>query len=110
QEKGERVLYVHGLGKHVDAGPDGPIEQLVHKGCPVLAFDLRGSGETGPGPNKQWGGNYYDLFLAYLLGKSYVGMRAEDVLTAARLFAERGAKKAAPVRLIAVGDAGPAAL
>ncbi len=108
--KAERVLYVHGLGKQVDAGRDGAIERLVLNGHPVLAFDLRGGGETSPGPNKQWGGNYNDICLAYVLGKSFVGMRAEDVLMTARLFAELDTEKPQPIRLIAVGDAGPPAL
>jgi cephalosporin-C deacetylase-like acetyl esterase len=107
---GERVLYVHGQGKLVDAGRDGPIERLALQGHPVLTFDLRGTGETGPAPNKQWGGSYSDLFMAYLLGKSFVGMRAEDVLVTARLLAELDTKQPVPVRLIALGDAGPPAL
>jgi hypothetical protein len=110
QAKGERILYVHGLGKHSDAGRGGPIEQLVLKGHPVLALDLRGCGETGPAPTQRWGGSFPDIFLAYLLGKSFVGMRAEDVLLAARWFAEADTKEPAPIRLIAVGDAGPPAL
>jgi hypothetical protein len=104
QATGERILYVHGQGKHTDAGPDGAIEQLVLQGHPVLTFDLRGSGETGPGAR------HYELFTAYLLGKSFVGMRTEDVLVAARYLSELDSGKSAPVRLVAVGDAGPPAL
>jgi hypothetical protein len=44
--------------------------------------------------------------LAYLLGRSYVGMRAEDTLRAARFLGE-GRRR---VHLVAVGEAGPPAL
>src|SRR5262249_55146032 len=42
------VLYLHGQGKATDAGPGGPIEQLVKSGKRVLALDVRGMGETAP--------------------------------------------------------------
>ena len=45
--------------------------------------------------------------MAYLLGRSYVGMRAEDVLTCARFLSE---EKAGPVDLITVGNVGIPAL
>src|SRR5262249_11592819 len=44
--------------------------------------------------------------LAYKLGTSFVSMRAEDILVCARFLSEADAK----VRLIAVAEAGPAAL
>jgi hypothetical protein len=83
-----RVLYLSGKGKHVDAQPNGPIEQLVHQGNVVLAMDLRGTGETGGSNENMWGGNWDDIFLAYLLGKSMVGMRTEDILVAARYLSQ----------------------
>ena len=83
------VLYLHEDGKAADADPDGPILELVRAGSPVLAVDLRGTGET-----QQIGQKYFnparhgpdgqDWYIAYLLGRTYVGMRAEDILVVTR--------------------------
>jgi hypothetical protein len=105
-----RILYVHGHGKATDARPGGPIEKLVLEGHPVLAPDIRSCGEIGPQPGKEWGGSFYEIFMAYKLAKSFIGMRAEDILVCARFLSEADAKAPAPVHLIAVADAGPAAL
>jgi hypothetical protein len=103
----EAVLYLHGQGKHVDAGPGGPIERLVRQGSLVLAVDLRGIGETAGGPpNELLGAAWKEFYLAYLLGQSMVGLRAEDVLASARFLAdyEAGGKRR-QVRMLAIGEA-----
>jgi len=106
-----RCLYLNGEGKHVDAQPGGPIEGLVRAGHLVLVVDLRGTGETGPGGGGMWGGNWNDVFTVYLLGKSFVGMRAEDVLGAARYLAGlEGGDRASGIDIVAIGVAGPPAL
>lgn len=108
---GSRTLYVHGEGKHVDAQGGGAIEKLVKQGQLVLAVDVRGCGETGPGGAGMWGGNWNDIFISYLLGKSPLGMRAEDVLQSARFLAGHSSKnRAGKVNLVAIGVAGPPAL
>jgi dienelactone hydrolase len=108
---GRRYLYLHGEGKHIDAGLGGPIEKLVRSGHLVLAVDLRGIGETGPSGDSLWGGNRNEFFTAFLLGKSVVGMRAEDVLSCARYLSEGDGKgQAAKVDLVAIGVVGPPAL
>jgi len=101
------VLYVHEQGKVADAAPGGPIERLVLEGRPVLAVDLRGTGQTKPA-----GSEWKDAFTAYLLGRSYVGLQAEDVLQAARCLKERAGAGSQPtgVELVAVGAAGIPAL
>jgi hypothetical protein len=61
---------------------------------------------------QRWGGaEHQDSYLAYMLGRSCVGMRAEDVLVAARYAAQRvvGGRQLA-VRLIAIGKVGVPAL
>ena len=69
-DAGSVVLYVHEQGKAADAGPGGPIEQLVHSGRPVLAVDLRGAGQTCS-IWRRWGGpEHQDSYLAYMLGRS----------------------------------------
>jgi len=97
------VLYVHEKGKDADAGPGGPIEKLADAGRVVMAVDVRGTGETQS--NSGWGGDLFgpdikDVLTAYLLGRSYVGMRAEDILVCARLLADQ---HKGPVDLVAVG-------
>lgn len=98
-EKSERILFVHERGK--SAGSEA-LQALVDQGHWVMAVDLRGTGETlqtnGFFYAKRFGSDGLDVIMAYLLGKSYVGMRAEDVLVAAR---DLGGGK--PVRLIAMG-------
>jgi dienelactone hydrolase len=100
---GKHVLYLNGNGKHINAQPDGPIEKHVQQGSVVLAVDLRGTGETGGTNENMWGGNWDDIFLAYLLGKSMVGMRTEDVLVAARFLSEWESDDAIPIHLVADG-------
>ena len=112
----DAYLYLNGEGKQADAGRNGPIEQLVRQGHLVLAVDLRGIGETeskkgGKGWRENFGPNWKEYFLAYFLAKSYVGMRAEDVLVCGRFMAGYRAG-AAPrrVHLVAIGEVGPPAL
>jgi len=112
----DTYLYLHGEGKHVDARRGGPIEELVSKGHLVLAVDLRGIGETesakgGKGWKDYFGTDWKDYFLAYLLEKSFVGMRAEDILVCGRFLADyRSGETTRRVHLIAIGEAGPPAL
>jgi dienelactone hydrolase len=104
---GEATLYLHGDSMKTDAAPGGPIEKLVQKGQSVLAVDLCGIGETGPGDNnRDWGrghfgGDIQEFFLAYLIGKSYVGMRAEDISSCWRFLDVEHEGK---VSLIAIGE------
>jgi cephalosporin-C deacetylase-like acetyl esterase len=104
------VLYVHEAGKQTDAAPDGPIEKLVQASRLVLAVDLRGTGETQQTGQKYFedyfGSDGQDVYTAYLLGRSYVGMRAEDVLLCARFLRDSSRQQAAPVDLVAVGYVG----
>lgn len=100
---GNVVLYVHEGGKEADAGPGGPIEKFLQAGRVVAAVDVRGTGETQA--KGGWGGDLFgsdarDVLTAYLLGRSYVGMRAEDILICARILRERSY---GPVDLVAVG-------
>jgi hypothetical protein len=100
---GNVVLYIHESGKGTDAGPGGPIERLAQAGHVVAAVDVRGTGETQA--KGGWGGDLFgpdarDALTAYLLGRSYVGMRAEDILVCARAIRERSY---GPVDLVAVG-------
>jgi len=99
------VLYIHEQGKAADVAPGGPIEALVKAGKCVLAVDVRGTGETQQSKQNKFtdaiGLDWKDVFTAYLLGRSYVGMRAEDVLVCARFLRKQ---HAGPVELIAAGN------
>jgi len=113
---GEATLYLHGLGKHVDAAPGGPIERLVKQGQIVLAVDLRGLGETqGDGKDygisKHLGQDWNDATLADMLATSYLAMRAEDTLQCVQFLVKYPADfKVHKVHLVAVGNLIPAAL
>jgi hypothetical protein len=114
------VLYVHEVGKHRDAAAGGPIEQIVQTGRVVLAVDVRGTGETfdkeGKFYHQDFGAAGQQYMTAYLLGKSYVGMRAADMLVAARWLhghlPDRNpvAPKDQAVDLVAIGHVGVPAL
>jgi len=109
------VLYIHERGKSADAAPGGPIEKLIGAGRIVLAVDLRGIGETAQMRQRKFtphfGPDWQDSFAAYMLGRSFVGMRAEDVLLCARWLAEQQKDTSAKgVALVAVGHVGVPAL
>jgi len=115
---GPATLYLHGTGMALDAGPDGPIEKLVRAGHIVLAAELRGIGETETGHGKRVFGNgrfgpdNLEIFLAYLSGRSFVGMRADDArLWSSYLAASTlGGGKPTERHLVAIGEAGVAGL
>ena len=115
---GDATLYLHGESMTLDAGDDGPIARLTRRGHVVVAAELRGIGETDTGRGKtefgrgRFGRDNPEIFLAYLIGKSYVGMRTDDV----RLWTHAlrsGALSESPLErlhLIALGEAAIPAL
>lgn len=79
-------------GKAAATGANGEAERRVANGETVLLLDLRGTGESEP-TGKRWyherfGANGGNSVLAYLLGKSLVGLRTEDCLVVARWLVE----------------------
>ena len=113
---GQATLWLDGSGKAAQAGAGGEIEKLVQAGQIVLAVDVRGAGETAGKArhahfNKLCGEDWADVSVAYMLGKSLVGMRAEDVLVAGRLLAGyKAGEKPNALHLVATGCTGVAAL
>lgn len=115
---GKACLYLHGESMKADAAPKGPIEALVKQGQLVLSAEVRGIGETEPGHDKrdygrgQFGRDVQEIFLAYLIGRSYVGMRTDDVVSWANFLATYKTKSVRPneLHLVAVGEAAIPAL
>jgi dienelactone hydrolase len=101
------VLYVDERGKSaalaagaVNAGPRA-----------LWAVDVSGTGETqqtDPPYAVEFGPNLNECVTAYLLGRSFMSLRAEDILVCARAAAALTPRGA--VDLVAVGDVGVPAL
>lgn len=111
----EATLYLHGSSMIADAAPGGPIEALVKKGHLVLAAELRGIGETEAGIGKtefgkgRFGPDNLEILTAYLMGKSFTGMRTRDARAWALVL--RGlAGDGAELHLTATGEAAIPAL
>lgn len=84
QPKGTPALVVDGFGK---TNMSATVLALVREGRPVLAADVCGFGETYGAAHTFYGASNRDegpAMMAYLLGRSLVGMRAEDILLCAR--------------------------
>jgi len=91
---------------------DNPGTALLDAGHAVCWVELRGLGETAGGSEKAgWaneiGPDWSDYFTAYLLGKSFVGMRVRDIYAAARYLDVLDERS---VRLYAAGQAAVPAL
>lgn len=89
QSNGTALLYCPGGGKAQEDLDNGPIPKHVAEGDTVLVVDLRGIGETeSPGKYPDWvpytGPDWQDYYRAYLVGKSYVGLRTEDIFALAK--------------------------
>jgi dienelactone hydrolase len=78
------LIYLHPSGKSAEASEGGEIEWFVKNGLTVLAPDLIGTGEMGPGTFKGdavIGGISYNMwFTSTIIGRSIVGIRAGDVI------------------------------
>ena len=114
---GSRVLYLDDKGKSSGAASGGEIDQLLQEGHTVLALDVRGIGETATTPWRyqgsiEWmGPSVAEFFIAYMLDKSFLAMRTEDILAASRYFYESIPEgESQQIELIASGELGPPAL
>jgi hypothetical protein len=78
------LIYLHPSGKAAEADPGGEIEWFVRNGFTVLAPDLIGIGEMGPGVpvgDVTIDSISYNLwYTAMLIGRSITGIRAGDVV------------------------------
>lgn len=83
------LIYLNPSGKSVEADSGGEIEWFVNNGFTVLAPDLIGIGEMGPGSYKGDADidsiSYNLLYTSTLIGRSIVGVRAGDVVRLIKL-------------------------
>jgi dienelactone hydrolase len=118
QGNGRLCLYVPGKGKSaeikINEATPGKIEVSdnvrirVEKGDTILITDLPGIGETRPNNADKMLGIWREYFVAYLLGKSLVGIRAEATIQAATWLRKQEADK--PIHLIGSGETAVATL
>lgn len=86
---GKAVIYLDPEGKSAEAEPGGQLEWFARNGFTVLAPDMIGTGELGPGIFK--GDSYIDSvsynlwFASMLVGRSIVGIQAGDLVKLANL-------------------------
>jgi len=106
------VLFLHGISMKAEAQPGGRCEQLVKRGHIVLSAELSGIGETETGHDKRdygrgrFGRDVQEIYLAYLMGRSFVGMRTRDVFRWSNYLSQYGSnEKPQPIQLIATGEA-----
>jgi len=88
-------------------------QKYLEAGRIVALVDVRGSGETrqtGQRYHRGQGNDGIDVYLAYLLGKSLLGLRVEDVLVAARWLREQYGSSEGSVDVDARGAIGVPAL
>lgn len=107
------VLYLHPGGKSVQAGEGGEMEWLVKQGYTVIAPDLPGLGELGPGTMGAVGayprsGLPPRLWSAYVfLGKSMLGRQLADLDRTVKFARARFGRPNDPLFGVARGSLGP---
>lgn len=111
QKANRTILYINQKGMAEDAAQDGPIEKLTNAGNIVLAVDIRGIGETFQKKGhrywrKNFGNDGEEACNAYVLGRSIVGMKAEDILACANYLKQYSKQ----IDMIAIGNVGIPAL
>jgi len=111
------VVYVHPRGKAENIGPGSEMEWLVQKGYIVVAPDVLGIGETGPGDFlgdayafKVGRASYNIWFLGILTQKSLVGIRAADIINTVNYLKSRDDVIPTQIKAVALGDLCPVLL
>lgn len=105
-----KVLFLSEEGKAFNLNK---IKKLIRKGNTVLSVDLSGIGETKPeiGEKMNLSDNLSsaECFNSYLLGKSVVGLRVNEIFTCVKFLINKSSSKS-NVYLIADGEVGVPAL
>ncbi len=109
------LIYLHPSGKSAEASEGGEMEWFVKHGFTVLAPDIVGVGEMGPGVFQGdayiEGGSHNLWYASMLIGRSIAGIRASDVVKLAHLLRKReineiyavARKEMAPVIIVCSG-------
>ena len=100
------ALVVDPRSKQILARAGGDLEDLVHAGYVVLAIQPRGVPEAGASQRAIILGDYRDAARAYVVGKTLVGMRAEDVIRAVDYLVSRPDVDRAAITAIGQGSLG----
>jgi len=83
------LIYLHPSGKAAEASEGGEVEWFVRNSFTVLAPDIIGVGEMGPGVLKGdaniEGSSQNIWYASMLIGRSIVGVRAGDIIKLTRL-------------------------
>lgn len=90
---GKAILYIHPDGKAAEAAQGGEMEWLARSGHMVLAPDMVGTGEMGPGELAnyttevmEFDATSFDVWTtSVLIGRSITGIRAGDAVRLTRL-------------------------
>ena len=102
------VLLLHGEG--VKQGHEQALE-LSKAGHTVVSVEISCTGETRGSKFSEQFGSWQTFYLSYILGRSLVALRAEDVLKLAVSMDGSGiVRKGTKMNLMAIGDAAIAAL
>ena len=102
------VVYADGLGK---GKAEERLAAWMKEGRIVLAVDLRGLGELGSErTNDPWFGDAANVQAALLIGKTMVGLRAQDIAGAVSLLGARADVDSGRIELIGRGRAAVPAL
>lgn len=109
------TIYLHGAGKR-DVIASGEVKRIANElKSQVLAVDLRGLGETKKigrirSFDEMFGPDWKDTAAASLLGKTYVGMRTEDIWQLVHAWRKESGNQGLKPHLIATGEAAIPAL
>ena len=112
------LIYLHPSGKSAEAESGGQMEWFVKQGYLVLAPDLIGTGEMGPGDSAR-GDSYsfkvgqaaYNLWFASLqIARSPVGIHAGDIIRCVHYLKSRSDVDEQGISALAVGEMSPALL
>ncbi len=116
KKNGDYYLCLDDKGKTNRSGQGGDLEKLVLDGNEVMAVDIRGFGETSTSPWRYvqthgfTGPDVAEFYIALMLGKTFVGMRAEDILVVTKCIMQKDPSLRNRIHLISWGNAGPPAL
>lgn len=106
QSTGEYAVYLNAAGKSDPDAISTEIEPMVAKGVTVLAPDLVGYGEMGPGTLKgdAWidGVSHNMLYLSNLIGRSLVAVKAADLVSLVKML--KATEKASKITGVANGE------